>query len=46
MCDPALIAAILEELGYFDDKKEDEKDNVDQKEISEDNIKNSGDEEK
>ena len=22
MCDPVLIAAILEELGYFDDKKE------------------------
>jgi hypothetical protein len=22
MCDPELIAAILEELGYFDEKKE------------------------
>ena len=22
MCDPVLIAAILEELGYFDEKKE------------------------
>ena len=46
MCDPALIAAILEELGYFDEKKEDKKDNVDEKEVSEDNIKNSEDEEK
>lgn len=25
MCDPVLIAAILEELGYFDEKKEKEK---------------------
>ena len=29
MCDPVLIAAILEELGYFDEKKEkDKKDKV------------------
>ena len=35
MCDPALIAAILEELGYFYEKKgKDQK-----KEISEANIK-------
>ena len=35
MCDPVLIAAILEELGYFDEKKEkDKKDKV-----SEANIK-------
>jgi len=25
MCDPVLIAAILEELGYFDNKKEKDK---------------------
>lgn len=25
MCDPVLIAAILEELGYFDEKKEKDK---------------------
>ena len=29
MCDLVLIAAILEELGYFDEKKEDKKDDVD-----------------
>ncbi len=29
MCDPELIAAILEELGYLDEKKkEDKKENV------------------
>jgi hypothetical protein len=29
MCDPVLIAAILEELGYFDEKKEkDKKDKI------------------
>jgi hypothetical protein len=34
MCDPVLIAAILEELGYFDDKKEkDKKDEVSEADI-------------
>jgi hypothetical protein len=46
MCDPVLIAAILEELGYFDEKKG--KDQND--EVSEANIKGepekSGEEEK
>jgi hypothetical protein len=46
MCDPVLIAAILEELGYFDEKKEkDKKDEVRDKERSEDNFQNSGEEE-
>jgi hypothetical protein len=35
MCDPVLIAAILEELGYFDEKKENDK----KGEVSEANIK-------
>jgi len=47
MCDPALIAAILEELGYLDNKKEkDKKDEVREKERNEDNLKNSGEGEK
>jgi hypothetical protein len=34
MCDPILIATILEELGYFDDKKEkDKKDEVSEVDI-------------
>ena len=42
-CDPVLIAAILEELGYFDEKKEkDRKGKVRGKESIEDNIQNSG----
>jgi hypothetical protein len=42
MCDPLLIAAILEELGNFDKKKEKEKkDEVRDKEKNEDN-QNSG----
>jgi hypothetical protein len=46
MCDPVLIAAILEELGYFDVKKEnDEKDEIHGK-PSEDHSKPSGEEEK
>jgi hypothetical protein len=37
MCAPVLIAAILEELGYFDEKKEkDNKDEVDNEESKED----------
>ena len=47
MCDPALIAAILEELGYLDNKKEkDKKDEVREKERNEDSLKNSGEGEK
>ena len=43
MCDPALIAAILEELGYLDEKKEkDQTEEVHDKERNEDNSKNSG----
>jgi hypothetical protein len=46
MCDPVLIAAILEELGYFDEKKEKgKKDEVRDKERNEDNFQNSGEEE-
>jgi hypothetical protein len=42
MCDPELIAAILEELGYFDEKKEKgKKDERRQKESKKDNLKNS-----
>ena len=45
MCDPVLIAAILEELAYFDDKKEKDKtEEVHDKERNEDNSKNSGEE--
>ncbi len=40
MCDPALITAILDELGYLDNKKEkDKKDEVREKERNEDNLK-------
>jgi len=43
MRDPVLIAAILEELGYFDEKKEKhEKDEVHDEERMKDNLKNSG----
>ena len=46
MCDPVLIAAILEELGFFDDKKEkDKKDEVSAADRK-DNAENSGEEEK
>jgi hypothetical protein len=46
MCDPVLIAAILEELGYFGDEKEkDKKDEVDAEQLKRDNSKNSGEEE-
>jgi len=41
MCDPVLIAAILEELGYFDEKKDkDKKDEVRDEERKKDNLKN------
>jgi hypothetical protein len=47
MCDPELIAAILEELGYFDEKKEkDKKEEVHDEGHNKDNSKNSGEEEK
>ena len=46
MCDPVLIAAILEELGYLGDEKEkDKKDEVDAEQLKRDNSKNSGEEE-
>jgi hypothetical protein len=39
MCDPVLIAEILEELGYFDEKKEEDKKwEVHDKESNEDNL--------
>ena len=47
MCDPKLIAAILEELGYLDDKKgKEKKEELRDKETDKDNSKNSGAEEK
>ncbi len=46
MCDPVLIAAILEELGYFDEEKEkDKKDEVRAEQPEQYNSKHSGDEE-
>ena len=46
MCDPVLIAAILEELAYFDEKKEkDKKDEVHDEGCMKDNSKNRGEEE-
>ena len=43
MCDLALIAAILEELGYFDEEKEkDKKDEVSDEECNKFNSRNSG----
>jgi len=42
MCDPELIAAILEELGYLDDKKEkDKKENVQEEENIKEDSRNS-----
>jgi len=46
MCDPELIAAILEELGYFDEKKEGKEEEGHENERNKDNLKNSGGEEK
>lgn len=47
MCDPVLIAAILNELGYFDEKKEkDNKEEAPDEEHISDNSKNSAEEEK
>ena len=42
MCDPVLIAAILEELGYLDEKKQkDKEDELREKESNQDKLKNS-----
>lgn len=47
MCDPVLIAAILEELGYFDEKKgKDQKKEISDKEGNKDSPQDSGEEEK
>ncbi len=47
MCNPVLIAAILEELGYLDKKEEeDRKDEVCDEGNNKDNLKNNGREEK
>jgi hypothetical protein len=47
MCDPVLIAAILEELGCFDEKKKkDKNDEVHGKETDKDNSENIDEEEK
>jgi hypothetical protein len=40
MCDPVLVAAILEELGYFDEKNEGVRDEG----VSRDSLQNSGEE--
>jgi hypothetical protein len=41
MCDPELIAAILKELGYLDEKKQrDNEDEVYDEERNKDNFKN------
>jgi len=43
MCDPVLIAAILEELGYLDKNKEkDKKEEADDEGSSKDRSENSG----
>ena len=45
MCDPVLIAAILEELGYFDEKKEkDQKREIRDKERNKDRVPDSKEE--
>jgi len=47
MRDPVLLAAVLEELGYLDEKKKmDEKDEVDYEERNGNNSKNSWEGEK
>ncbi|MDA2921065.1 hypothetical protein MYX76_16510 [Desulfobacterota bacterium AH_259_B03_O07] len=47
MCDPEIIAAILEELGYLDEKKgKDKKDEVHDERSDKDNSKTRGEEEK
>jgi hypothetical protein len=43
MCDPVLIATILEELAYFDEKKEkDKKDKADDEKTNKDKLRNNG----
>jgi hypothetical protein len=45
MCDPVLIAAILEALGYFDEKKKQDKNGkITDKERNKDSLKDSGEE--
>jgi hypothetical protein len=45
MGDPVLIAAILEELGYFDEEKQkDKKGEISDKEGSKDSLQESGEE--
>ena len=47
MCDPVLTAAILEELGYFDEKKrKDKKREISDEEGKKDCVQDSGEEEK
>lgn len=47
MSDPVLIAAILDELGYFDEKEEkDHKEEISDEDRMKDNSKNSGEEQK
>ncbi len=47
MCDPLLLAAILEELGYLDEKKEkDKKDEIHDEGSDKNNSNSSGQEEK
>jgi len=46
MCDQELIAAILEDLGYLDEKKkEDKKEGVHEEENVKEDIRNSGERE-
>jgi hypothetical protein len=46
MCDPVLIAAILEELGYFDEKKgNDKKRDISDKKGNKDSLQDSREEE-
>jgi hypothetical protein len=45
MCDPILIAAILEELGYFDEeKRKDKKGEISDKKGNKDSLEDSGEE--
>lgn len=45
MCDPVLIAAILEELGYFDEQKgKDQKREISDKERNKIGLQESGEE--
>ncbi len=42
MCDPEIIAAILEELGYLEEKKDDKKDEVHERGSDKNNSKTRG----